>query len=60
MGTEKKQEKKNLEAERLLEEAKNLQGEFWDKLSELEAEIGCDVDANTDLEDETVESLKAK
>ena len=45
-------------AEYLLSKAAKLQTDFWNALGELEAELGCDVDGNSDLEGATVESLK--
>ena len=55
-----KKQKTDSKAKILLGLAKTLQGQFWDTLRELEEEIGCEVDANVDLENETLTSLKKK
>jgi hypothetical protein len=44
-------------ANRLLVEAAQLQIHFWDKLNELEAEIGCDVDSTQELNSVDVDTL---
>jgi hypothetical protein len=45
--------------EALLAEALQLQHHLWDKLRELEEALDIEIDANTDLEVETIESLIA-
>lgn len=44
-------------AERLLGIAAASQSEFWEELSELEAELGCEVDGTRDLSDLTIDDL---
>jgi hypothetical protein len=44
--------------EGLLAKAARLQTEFWEALSALEAELGCDVDGTQELEGMTVEDLR--
>jgi hypothetical protein len=43
--------------EALLAEALQLQHDLWDKLRELEEALDIEIDANTDLEGQTIESL---
>lgn len=46
--------------EELLEQAREAQTAFWDALRDLEEALGVEVDADNDLENETIESLMAR
>lgn len=43
--------------EQLLDHTAQLQHDFWDALSALESVLGVEIDENTDLNDETIETL---
>ena len=45
--------------ETLLDEARNLQQQFWAKLRELEEALDVDISAVIDLDTVTIESLRA-
>lgn len=47
----------NTKAERLLEKVQEAQTAYWDALSELESELGCDIESTTDLGGYTVTDL---
>ena len=45
--------------QQMLDDARDLQGQFWDALRELEGALdGLEIDANDDLEHVTIEHLK--
>jgi hypothetical protein len=45
------------QAEQLLESARSLQTQFWDATRELEQYLDIEIDTNTDLEDQEIETL---
>lgn len=47
----------NAKTERLLDRARKLQQQFWNTLSELEAEIGFEIDSSQELPDD-IEDLE--